>query len=260
MVESIGIIGAGEIAAAMVDGLRDVAVDTPAIFLSPRNAKTADELAARHRAVQVCEDNQSVIDQAELVLLAVRPDVVRDVLEPLDVPGDRVLVSAVAAWSVEELNALLDNEVTVVRAIPLPAVRQRRGITALYPGHPVVEELFNQLGGTVVAPRPEILDAFSAATASISTHLHYLDTVARWMTRQGVAPDAAERYVRTMFSGVEAALDDYGTSLADLGQAHETPGGINEQLRSTWFTSGNQAGLEQALEDIRQRVARPPAG
>ncbi|SEP49018.1 hypothetical protein [Amycolatopsis saalfeldensis] len=66
--------------------------------------------------------------------------------------------------------------------------------------------------------------------------------------------------MRTMFSNVEAALDDHGTSLSDLGRAHETRGGINEQLRAAWFTPGNQAALEQALEDIRSRVARPPVG
>jgi pyrroline-5-carboxylate reductase len=249
MIDRIGFVGTGAIAEAIVDGL---GTDGPSVFLSPRNARTADALARRHPNVRVCEDNQAVVDAAPVVLLTVRPDSVGEVLGELRVPGDRVLISAVAGWSVEALRARLDADVPIVRAIPLPAVRQRRGITAVYPAHPVAQDVFGPLGGTLVAPDPETFDALSAATATISTHLHYLDTIAHWVTLHGVEPREADRYVRGMFAGIGA---DDSIPLAELAGAHETPGGVNEALRTNWFDPRNKAALERALDDIRQRVA-----
>ncbi|MER5392092.1 NAD(P)-binding domain-containing protein [Saccharopolyspora sp. NPDC002686] len=251
---TIGIIGTGSIAADIVDGLHADG-DGPAIYLSPRNARIANDLASRHPDVHVCADNQSVVDAAPLILLAVRPADVREALAGLRVPGDRVVISAVAGWSVEALGTQLDADVTIVRSIPLPAVRQRRGITALHPAHPIAEELFDRLGGTLVVDEPTTFDALSAATASISSYLHYLDTVADWIAGQGMDSRAAEGYVRSMFAGVSTSLADRSTGLSELGRAHETPGGNNEALRARWFNAENRAALGEALEHIRQRVA-----
>lgn len=248
MIDSIGFVGTGAIAEAIVDGLGD----GPSVFLSPRNARIADALARRHPGVRVCDTNQAVVDAAPVVMLTVRPDSVAEVLAELRVPEDRVLISAVAGWSVEALRERLDVDVPIVRAIPLPAVRHRQGVTALYPAHPVAEDLFGQLGGTLVAPTPETFDALFAATATISTHLHYLDTVAHWVTLHGVEPREADQYVRGMFAGLGA---DNSIPLAELAGAHETPGGLNEALRTNWFDQRNRAALEQALDDIRRRIA-----
>lgn len=252
--DSFGIIGTGAIAQDIVDGLGDTA---KAVFLSPRGARTAQALADRHAHVQVCADNQSVIDAAPLVLLAVRPDQVPDALAGLRVPDDRVLISAVAGWTADALRARLGTGATIVRSIPLPAVRRRQGVTALYPGHPVAEELFGHLGGTVVAESAAVFDALSAATASISSYLNYVDTVAAWIAGQGLDLQAAENYVRSMFTGVSAALADQRTTLPELARAHETPQGNNEALRTKWFTAENRAALEDALEHIRERVTQP---
>ncbi|MBB6347563.1 NAD(P)-binding domain-containing protein [Nonomuraea muscovyensis] len=42
------------------------------MFLSPRGARTAAELSVRYEGVQVCADNQEVVDRSEVVIIAVR--------------------------------------------------------------------------------------------------------------------------------------------------------------------------------------------
>lgn len=253
MIDRIGIIGTGAIAAAIVDGLCATPEDAPAVHLSPRNAQTARDLASRHASVQVCDDNQSVADSASVILLSVRPDDVREVLGELRMPAGGVLLSAVAGWSLEALRECLDAEMAIVRTIPLPAVRQRQGITAVYPAHPAAYDVFDPLGGTLVTSSPESFDVLSAATASMSSYLHYVHTVADWVTRQGV--ESADDYVRSMFLGANAHLADTRIALSELGKAHETPGGNNEALRTGWFDAQNTAALREALDGIRRRVA-----
>ncbi|MEQ4207237.1 NAD(P)-binding domain-containing protein [Actinopolymorpha sp. B9G3] len=68
----IGLIGVGEIGRAVVMGLCGAEDESPAVFLSPRGARTAAELSERYERVQVCVDNQEVVGRSEIVIMAVR--------------------------------------------------------------------------------------------------------------------------------------------------------------------------------------------
>ena len=59
-----GVLGVGALASAIVTGLCEGVADPPAIVLSPRNADTAADLAARFESVSVAADNQAVVDAA----------------------------------------------------------------------------------------------------------------------------------------------------------------------------------------------------
>ncbi len=253
MTTSIGIIGVGEIASAIVDGLCALP-DHPQFFLSPRNAERSTQLAVAHERVEVCRDNQEVVDSSELIVLSVLPGQVDSVLTGLDIPADRTLVSAVAGVPTTALAAVLDQAPTLVRVIPLPAVRERRGVTAVFPAHPAAEEIFEALGGTVVAEDESQFSTLSAATATMSAHFAYLTGIADWLEAQGWSRADAEHFVRGEFVGLATTLADPSTSLSDLVGAHETPGGLNEMLRSEWMDEDNRGRLARALDHVHDRV------
>jgi pyrroline-5-carboxylate reductase len=166
-------------------------------------------------------------------------------------------VSAVAGATHAAVRRHLGEDVTIVRAIPLPAVRHRNGITALFPLQPVVQAMFNALGGTVAVADEHAFATLSTTTATISAYLHYLGCIAGWAARQGVEPAAADRYVRSVFAGVGDGLSGHTGSLEELMTAHGTPSGINEQLRRSWFDSSTESALADALDAVLERVTRP---
>ncbi len=265
---TLGIIGVGEIASAIVDGLcaqtaraqtaQAPTADGAAIVLSPRGAERSARLAEAYADVEVAATNQEVIDRSDLVLLAVLPQQVEEVLTELDVPAETTLVSAVAGVSVAALEALLPHRPEVVRVIPLPAVRERRGITAVHPGHAPVEALFDRLGGTVVAETEAMFSTLSATTATMSAHFAYLETITEWLIAQGWGRTDAEAVVRGQFVGLGTTLADTDTPIADLVAAHETPGGLNAQVRSEWMDEGNRQRLSVALDAVLARVTGAP--
>jgi pyrroline-5-carboxylate reductase len=255
----IGIVGVGEIAEAIVEGL-NATPNPPPIQLSPRGAGTAGTLADKHSNVIICPDNQTVVDRSDLVLLTVGPADVETALRALHFPSDRTLVSAVAGWSLRALREHLPDLPDVVRVIPLPAVRDHLGVTAIFPRNPPTETLFSLLGETLLADDEAQFSAFSVATASISSHLTYLATIASWLVKQNVAEASAERFIRSVYLGIGQSLCHADQPLLNLVRKHETPGGINEELRRRWFDSENQALLVHALDRIRERVSPPPAG
>jgi pyrroline-5-carboxylate reductase len=65
-----GILGVGEIGAAIVTGLCADVDDAPRILLSPRNARRSADLAARYPSVSVAPDNQSVASRSAVVVLS----------------------------------------------------------------------------------------------------------------------------------------------------------------------------------------------
>lgn len=249
----LGVIGTGAIAEAIVDGVRAAGLGG-VIHLSPRNAEVAATLAARHDDVRVATDNQEVVDRSDSLLLAVRHEHVPAVLGALRIPADRLVISAVAGYSIAALRALLPAGPEVVRSIPLPAVRDLRGVTPLYPRHSTAEAVFGALGGVLPAPDEASFDAMSAASATISGHFGYVRVVARWLADTGLPAADAEAFVRGMFAGAADSLGDRGLGLDDLVRDVETPGGLNEAVRSGWLDDTNQQRLRAALDDILRRV------
>ncbi|MCH7230528.1 NAD(P)-binding domain-containing protein [Glycomyces sp. L485] len=245
----IGIIGAGEIGRAIVVGLCD-GDESPSVFLSPRGARTAAELSARYEEVQVCADNQDVVDRSEVVIIAVRRQDRHEALAGLKVDDDRIVVNVMAGVANEDLRQTLATDAPLVRAIPLPAVCERRSVTVTHPAHPAVDSLFEYLGGVLPVADEAAFNVFSALTGTLTTHYRYLATLTSWAADQGVASDDADRYIRGLFQGIGRALSDETRSLHQLAADHETPNGNNERIRTAWFGPDNAQALNKALDDL----------
>ncbi|MFG2888175.1 NAD(P)-binding domain-containing protein [Streptomyces sp. NPDC048248] len=246
----IGVIGVGEIGRALVTGLFDGGDESPEVFLSPRGARTAAELSARYEGAMVCVDNQEVVDRSEVVFIAVRRQDRQEALAGLRVSDDKIVVNVMAGVGNDDLRRTLGTDAPLVRAIPLPAIRERRSVTVTYPSHPVVDSLFERLGGVLPVADETAFNVFSALTGTLTTHYWYLATLTSWAIGHGIAPDDADSYVRGLFQGVGRALSDETRSLHQLAADHETPNGNNERIRTTWFGPANSEALNKALDDL----------
>ena len=106
MFMKVGIIGIGNIAAALVEGLSTAprpegagtvtGAGEPELFLSPRNEARSTALAAQYPRVTRLESNQAVVDRSEIVIISVRPPVAAEVLSALRFRPDHIVVSLVA--------------------------------------------------------------------------------------------------------------------------------------------------------------------
>lgn len=246
----IGIIGVGEIGRAIVGGLCDGVEEAPEIFLSPRGASTSTELAQRYPNVRVCADNQDVVDRSDVVVIAVRREDRTEALAGLRVDSAHVVVNVMAGVGIDDLRQILGTDAPLVRAIPLPAVRERRSVTVICPSHPVVDSLFDRLGGSLPVVDEAAFNVFSALTGTLTTHYSYLATLTAWADRQGVPSAEADRYIRSLFQGTGRALGDESRSLHQLAADHETPNGNNERIRTTWFDTANSDALGKALDAL----------
>lgn len=249
-VKRIGIIGVGELGRALVAGLCGGDDESPEVFLSPRGAGTVAELSSRYEAVRVCADNQEVVDRSDVVIIAVRRQDRHEALAGLNVDGDKVVVNVMAGVANDDLRRTLATDAPLVRAIPLPTVRERRSVTVTFPSHPVVDALFEHLGGALPVADEAAFDVFSALTGTLTSHYWYLATLTSWAVDQGIASEDADRYIRGLFQGVGRTLGDEARTLHQLAGDHETPKGNNERIRTTWFDAANSEALKKALDGL----------
>jgi len=167
----LGFIGGGMMATTIIKSLinRGYANAKEKIFVSDPDAQRRKDL--RELGVQVFADNQEVVDRAEGVVLAVKPQVVSGMFSVLKYPSGVPILSIVAGFSLARLEEFLP-KARIIRAMPNTPALIQAGITALSPSASALEEdlswgrsIVETLGEVVVVPE-EMMNAVTALSGS----------------------------------------------------------------------------------------------
>ena len=133
MINKIGIIGGGNLGMAIAEGLIQSGFINPGHILITR--RSLDQLNALERkGVMVSSNNEDALNYAGLIVLAVKPFQVGEVLSKLKdhfKNGKHVLVSVVTGVSIQQLSALIPDHIPIVRAMPNTAIAIRESMTCL---------------------------------------------------------------------------------------------------------------------------------
>ena len=252
---SYGFIGVGSIAAAMVNGLCGGVTHPPEVVLSPRSAARSAELAARLPSVRVAADNQSVVDECDVVVVCLLPHDAAEVLRGLRFRPDQAVVSAVAALHLSQLAAAVSPATEVALITPLPAVATRSGATPVHPGIPAATDLLDRLGGSLVLDDELAYEAIGAASATVASYFRYLGTIADWLVDRGIPQAEARRYVADTFAALSGELGQPEADFTALADAHATSGGLNEQLARDLTEAGVYDAVRVGLDAVLARIA-----
>jgi pyrroline-5-carboxylate reductase len=244
----LGFIGTGNITAAMVKGLGGGAV------LSPRGAAMAADLARRFPGVTVAESNQAVVDQCDMVVLAIRPQVAEEVVRSLRFRTGQKVLSLVAATPVEAIRSWIGVEVPVIRAIPLPFVADRRCVTAIIPPDPEVAALFDRLGQAVECRTQEEFDLLAVGSALMGSYFGLLEVAQDWLVERGLPEASAKDYMAGLFANLGRVAEASGKSFGALREEYSTRGGLNEQVFRVFGEAGGVDALLVALDRVLERV------
>ncbi len=156
MKQSIAVIGGGNLGTAIVEGLLKSGFAEPQhIFITKRNTATLAQLEAQ--GVNVTTDNNSAIRQSRIIIIAVKPFQVKDVLQLLtpDIKESHILISVVTGVFITELESMINKKIPLFRAMPNTAIAIQESMTCLSAEHAtpeqkaLVEALFFTLGKVV---------------------------------------------------------------------------------------------------------------
>jgi pyrroline-5-carboxylate reductase len=252
-------LGAGRITGALVAGLHLGGYKRP-IIVYDRNPK---KLSALRRAfpVEAVRDLATAIERAEILVVAVQPAAVADLLEEVVRCGatpPALAVSLAAGIPLSKLRARLKPPVRWARAMPSPVCRIGRGLTALTFGPGLdstsrkkVRALFACVGSLVEIPEHRF-DVFCTAF-SPSYGYHALETLAKAARGAGLDPKTSLTAAAHALAEGILYWEQSGEKLANLLHEAATPGGI----AAATMQSMDEAGYVKAIaRGLRAGVAR----
>ena len=245
----LGFIGTGTMAAAMVEGLGG-----EGFVVSPRGARVAADLALRYPGVTVADSNQAVVDQCDMVVLSIRPQVAEEVVRGLRFREGQKVLSLVAATQIDTIRRWIGLDLPVIRAIPLPFVAQRNCVTPIFPADAEVAALFGRLGQSVACGTQEEFDLFAVGSALMGSYFGILEAAQGWLVEQGLPEASARAYLAGLFANLGRAAEGGSTGFADLRQEYSTRGGLNEQMFRVFSEEGGADALRVALAQVLRRV------
>jgi pyrroline-5-carboxylate reductase len=154
MDKKIAIIGGGNLGTAIAEGLIQSEFIAPGnIIITKRNTKTLHGLA--EKGVLISDNNGEAVRFADLVILAVKPFQIDEILMSIRedlIEQKHLLVSVITGISILHLRQVLDKTLPVVRAMPNTAIAIQESMTCLSALSAnadqvrYIESLFNKLG------------------------------------------------------------------------------------------------------------------
>ena len=161
----ITIIGGGNLGTAIAEGLLKSKFCTAAnITITKRNTATLKDIAAK--GVKVTADNLSAVKNAGIIILAVKPFQVAEVIKGFKdaLTTKQIVVSVITGVSIDDLRGMIQKQLPVFRAMPNTAIAIQQSITCLSNSKATANEiqliskLFETLGKVAVIEE-KLMDA-----------------------------------------------------------------------------------------------------
>jgi len=250
-------LGGGRITSALVAGLRLSGYEQP-IIVHDRHAQKLGKLKRQYNVV-IDHDLRHAVDQARLLIIAVRPDGISELLDAIGSIGRPIAaISLAAGVPVAKLRAHLGPPIRWARAMPSPVCRSGRGLTALTfepalsrRARREVKRLFERVGQVIeIAERK--FDAFTV-TYSSSHGYHALAALAGAAQKAGLDRKTAITAAAHALTDGILVWRESKMALDELLREAATPGGT----AATVMAAMSSAGYERAVaKGLRAGMAR----
>jgi pyrroline-5-carboxylate reductase len=263
-VATIGFIGSGNMAEALIKGILGAGVYLPKdVYISD---VLEDRLGKLVEIYGVCraQDNGALASTVDTIILSVKPQILESVLQEIkDNVGKCGLIISIAAG--KRIKTITDviGDVPVVRVMPNTPSLVGEGVSALYANKKAKKKLsdavklFSAVGSAVVVENEDLIDAVTAVSGSGPAYYFLLmEEMIKAGVAMGLTADVAKNLVlHTAKGAATLALeaDKDGESPADLRRKVTSPKGTTEAAINV-FEKGNFGSLvHAALKRARER-------
>jgi len=251
---NIGFIGTGKISSALVHAFFFSFIAEIRIHLSPMYETVSAALSKKFTQVSRLSDNQNVIDNSELVFIALRPDVCKEVLSSLVFRADQRVISLIPFLKYQELAALVAPAKKLYRAIPLPTVVNQVCPIPVYKPDSVILDLLGKIGQVLVIEEEKQLHTIWTLTGLITPFYDLLGELSKWSNKNGVDQKLAAKYLADMFNSLAyAASISEEPDFESLSNHAATPGGMNEKAGIEIRKSGAHKEYIRSADRLKER-------
>ena len=231
--KKIAIIGAGNMGGAIAVGLlKSGFVPAYDILVSDPKEENLNEMKAL--GITVCENNNIAVQNADVVILAVKPHLIYDVIDDIeaDLTSDKILISVAAGVEIFEIEEIAGENISIFRAMPNTAIALQESLTCISsksktPEHNAfVVEMFNKLGLAIEIPEELMAAATVLSSCGIAYALRFMRAMMQGGIEIGFSAEMAQFITAQTVKGASKLILQTGNNPEIEIDKVTTPGGI----------------------------------
>ncbi|CAH0532596.1 Pyrroline-5-carboxylate reductase [Vibrio stylophorae] len=254
----IAFIGAGNMAHALIAGIVKSGYHAKQIIASDPNQAQLDSLAAQY-GIETTQNNHQAVEQADVVVLAVKPQLMAEVCQPLAAieMGDKLVISIAAGISVSRLNAIFATELKLVRVMPNTPALLGEGMSGLFASantqadeRTFAEKLLQAVGKTCWVQEESEINTIIAASGSAPAYFFlFMEAMQKAAMAKGLDQNTARLLVQQSALGAaKMVIENPQTDIATLREQVTSKGGTTAEALRVFA----EQQLEQTVAEAMQ--------
>lgn len=257
MIQKIGMIGTGNMGTAILRGITEAGyIRSSMITVYDASARRIQEVADEIPGINLASGCVEVVDSSDLIILAVKPIYVQDVINEIhDTLNGKALLSIAAGWTVSMLSRALDGTgATYMRVMPNTPALVGEGMTALCDDSTFSGEdfdyakgIFDAIGKTRILPE-RLFDGVVAISGSSPAYVYMMiEAMGDAGVREGIPRAYAYEMAAQSVLGSALMVLSSGTHPAQLKDAVCSPGGTTIEAVEELERKGFRAAIMDAM-------------
>jgi pyrroline-5-carboxylate reductase len=230
----LAVLGAGKMGGTLLRAFLDQKLVSPShVTATVRHAERAEALS-KQLGIRVTTDNRAAVRGADVILVAVKPPAVTDVLDEIrsELKPDALVVSIAASVPTRVIEQHLPDQTPVVRAMPNTPVAVGSGMTGLCSGSlgepehlELAKAMFEAVGRAIIVDEKH-MDAVTGLSASGPAFVYIiLESLAEGGVKVGLPRDVATLLAAQTMLGAARTVLETGNHPAQLKDGVTTPAG-----------------------------------
>jgi pyrroline-5-carboxylate reductase len=263
--KTIGFIGAGKMAQAMISGIVHTNLLSPEnIIASARTEKTLMEIKQKYQ-IRTTMNNQEVAQFADILILAVNPNVHSNVINEIKefVKPESIIITIAAGVTLEDLNKAFGRKLKFIRTMPNTPSLIGEGMSVLCPNENVgpedleqVVQLFNSFGKTECLSE-SLMDAVPAISGSSPAYVYmFIEAMADGGVQQGIPRDQAYRLAAQAVLGAAKMVLETEKHPGQLKDDVCTPGGVTIEAVASLEKNQFRGAVLSAMKECTEKIKK----
>ena len=262
--DTIGFIGAGNMAEALIKGVISANVCKPKyIFINDIRSDRLEYLTRQYH-VQAVPNSTALAGQVDILILSVKPQNMPNVLLAIEstVKSGTLVISIAAGVKIDEIAAAL-NDKPIIRVMPNTPALIGEGASALFANNkarPMMDKamrIFSAIGKAVIVDNEDLIDAVTAISGSGPAYFFLMmEEMIRIAGEMGLPPEIAKILVLQTANGsalLASERDKFSESPSELRRKVTSPGGTTEAALKVFAAKNFPQLLADALTAARNK-------
>lgn len=252
----VAIIGAGNMGGAIARGLyRGTLVKAEDIIVSNPSQDKLDVLCLACPSLRTTHCNREAAQAADMVILAVKPWLIEQVIREIEPREGQVIVSVAAGIKIAQLEAMVGHDKSpLFRLMPNTAISLGESMTIIVSHNATAEQeqlmvdIFNEMGVAMLLNEKQLVAATSMTSCGIAYALKYIQAVTQAGVELGIYPKDGMKMVAQSMKGAAELILQGDTHPAVEIERVCTPGGYTIKGINTLESQGFSTALIEAVK------------